>query len=458
MTYNMNLVNQTRSAKDSAKKQEYRRGKFENLAKIKLRDLTNGTFPLRLWPCHPDDNPHGFLDYREHNVPQKYPVAGRDPDIVRMQCPRSSNWDPIPGPDGEFAVRCACCELDDWVFETPSDPNDPDSPVLIDILPEGITEIIGKMDYRGSMMSGIFIPGTLRAKVDTHTKETGRNGKVYDNYTYKPGGTEDFLSVLLCLNFPDFSEKFDENGLPLPARNGFSEQFFNFLKQCPDASDLQFGRWINITKINDGKGAGGYSLLPDSYPSVFPADKMEYKKLYSFPKWGDKTRKKASIRLPYEQQIAILANTEWAEDFRKYNIPMTDADVDQLGRGLPLIPNTSMVLPGQVPFPLTGNPSVPAGPTMGYAPTPYAQPGATTQAPYQPPAPAGYTGSPTTSPFNQQPMGNGHTHVPSPAYGVPPQNPGYSPQFLNTQAMPQGFSYPPTPTPMTSPFNQGYGQ
>lgn len=372
MAYNRNLVTGTRSTRDSAKKQQYRQTKFDSAPRIEFRNLLDGQYRFRFWP-EDAKNPHGYLDNRVHRVPQGWIRDGVDPRFVKMQCPRSSNWDPavIDPTTGEerYNERCACCELDEWVFNTPYDTDFPDGTYVIDALDEGLQDIIAKIDFRAnSWDSGLFLPCTITAVV--HTKEKSEDG--FETVTYRPGGTEDLLSAVLKIWHPDFSERLDENGVPHP-KNGVPEQLIRYLEQCPDANDLQFGRWFTLTKTNGGSGANGYTLMPDPYPSPFPKEKVEYNKIYDFNKWGDKTRKKPSIRLPYHQQIAILSQADWAHSLRAMDVPITDADVDILDSGQSLVPDSGMSNPNSV-TPETGYPvsAPPSPPSSAY--TPYATP------------------------------------------------------------------------------------
>ena len=111
MGYNRSLVTGTRSTRDSLKKQQYRQTKFDSAPRIELRHLADGAYRIRFWPEDPK-NPHGYLDNRVHKVPQGMLVEGVDPRFVKMQCPRSSNWDPsvFDPQTGEerYTERCAC--------------------------------------------------------------------------------------------------------------------------------------------------------------------------------------------------------------------------------------------------------------------------------------------------------------------------------------------------------------
>lgn len=333
-SFNRALVAQTRKTKDSAKKAAYR-NKSDSLPRLKTRDLTNGQYRIRLWPAH-EKNPHGYLDYRVHSIPQDYPnIEGIDPGLVTVQCPRSSNWDPIPlpGTDDEYQNRCICCELDQVAFDEDEHGN-----VLMDILPEGLQSVIQCMDYQGNWQSGIYLPISVCARIHTSTQETSAFGKVYTKHTYMPGGPTDIMGAQLQLRHPDFRMRQNEQtGLMERVRNGLPEMLFDLLELIPDIGDMTLGRWITLTKVNDGKGAGGYSLVADPHTSPFDASFVDYKKIYAFPKWGDKTQKKASIRLPLAQQEAIVVNSRWAQDWRAEGLPLTDADAEALERGEELV-------------------------------------------------------------------------------------------------------------------------
>lgn len=332
MAFNPHILRTTRKKKDSAARKVHRKNQFNNAPFVSLSDLSNGSFRGRLWPSS-EKNPHGYLDYRGHDIPTKYLTEGVDPGIHKVQCPRSTNWDPIPmgeDEDGQpiFKNRCLCCEINAWVDEPEYEmvyDNNPESetygqevemPVeeseMIYDLPEHIQEIIGTMHYESSFSSSIFIPVSLMAYEESRVKEVGNNGKEYTNITYAPHPTQRLDCIL---KFKHSSKAW--------------EQLRRAIEQDVTCNDLVTGRWFTITKQNDGKGQGGYDIAMDLTPS--PAGfEPDWKIHTNFTTWGTGGKNRPSKRLSFEAQLSIVENAEWAPEFRNLGIPFTDAQAAQM--------------------------------------------------------------------------------------------------------------------------------
>jgi hypothetical protein len=335
--FNPHIMQNTRANKDNEVRRRARQSGFgNNLPRVRLADLSNGQYRMRLWPEDGKKNPHGFLDFRQHDVPQEFLIDGVDPKIIKMQCPRSSNWDPMPqsyDEDGnpQYQCRCLPCELVDQVF-SPLDPDDEDSISVYESLEGlgGLQEIIAKMDWKQSFFSTIAIPVTLQMRVLSRIKEQAKNGKEYENVTYAPGGPQDLMGALLQFRQPDQSTKIDEQtGAEVRLRNGFPEVFFDWLAQIPDASDPITGRWFTLTKSGDGKGQGGYQIQPDMNPTTFDVNThVDYKKIYGFMDWGTGGKKTPTSRLTFDQQLSYIDNSAWALALKQAGVPITDEEVE----------------------------------------------------------------------------------------------------------------------------------
>lgn len=314
MAYNATLIACQRQRKDNAARNAFR-SKYTNTPFLEPSDLLDGEYQIRLWPEHPTKIPTGFLRYRSHRLEMR-----SDNDTRNIQCPRSTNWDPLPirweDEDGNdvspnqvdpeshwpvFKERCWACEVTDLIARE-GKAEDFSEGVSKRVLPA----LYGDDHY--------FFPATIKAEVATRTKRKGSDGKEYEDVDYRP--SSQMLKVVLKL------------------RPGTVLDFlWTCMEQVPDLNNLQTGRWITLRKINGGRGVGGYQPMLAPYPSAagFDLADGDYSNFWT---WGTGGQKGPSKRASYSEIEALAGNPAknlppvlwWAEEVRSHGIPLTDEE------------------------------------------------------------------------------------------------------------------------------------
>jgi hypothetical protein len=315
MAYNAALIATQRARKDTAARAAFR-NKYQNLPFVEPSDFQDGDYQIRLWPEHPQKIPTGFLRYRSHTLEMR-----SENDKKNIQCPRSTNWDPMPlyweDEDGSevtpekvdpqehwpvYKERCYCCELTDLLAREGRTQDFSES-VSKRVLPG----LYGDDSY--------FFPATIKAEVAIRSKRVGNNGKEYEDVEYRPSAT----NLLKCI---------------LKLRPGtFLDFLWTVMEQVSDLNNLQTGRWIVLKKINGGRGVGGYQPMLAPFPSAagFELTDGDYQNFWA---WGTGGQKGPSKRMSYSEVEALCGNPQmglpaifwWAQELRDAGIPLTDAE------------------------------------------------------------------------------------------------------------------------------------
>lgn len=335
MPFNPHIARASRARKDSAARAHAQKNRFKRAPFLQLRDLLDGSYPFRFLPADNDKNPHGYLDYRVHVVPTRYLVDGQDPGNVKMLCPRSSNWDPLPQNFGAFELdleyreRCLCCEIDQWLSNSEAIEQvklaahegkyatDEDYYAALEAvsdtapfhsLPNHLKEVVSALHWEFSEWdSNCFFPVLIKAAVRNEVKKVSASGKEYVDKDYGPA-----VEPMLAL-------------LKIPHDRTVCKTLINYIQQKPDLGDIQTGHWFTLTKSNGGKGSGGYVVMLDPNPTSIDPKLVDYKMFSAFPKWGEPSQKKQGIRLGFPAQLAVIENAEWANELRQY-VPFTDEE------------------------------------------------------------------------------------------------------------------------------------
>ncbi|NCC25116.1 MAG: hypothetical protein EOM25_07935 [Deltaproteobacteria bacterium] len=320
MAYNAALIAAQRARKDSAAKKAFRSGGFTNLPFVQTSEFQDGDFQVRLWPEHPQKIPAGYLRYRSH----KYEIQSEN-DVRVVQCPRSTNWDPLPlrWEDSEgnevpmervdpeehwpvFKERCYACELTDLIAREGRE-NDFSEAVSKRVLP----------NLYGTDLDHFFYPCTIKMEVASRRKEVSRLGKEYEVVDYRPSQTNLFKCILKL-------------------RPGTVQDFIeNASQQVPDLNNLQAGRWFTIRKVNGGRGVGGYQPMLAPYPSAagFELADNDYQNFWT---WGTGGKTGATKRATYSEMEALAGDPSrnlpavfwWAKELREMGVPLTDAEAE----------------------------------------------------------------------------------------------------------------------------------
>lgn len=318
-------IRQMQGMQNNAIRQTFRKS-GQMLPFISTAQLANGTYRFRIWPTDSKKNPVGWLFYKSHEITLE---SDRDTELV--QCPRSNNWDPLPlyyedslggrytepveGMDlrAIYKERCWCCELLEEVHAMG----------IRDRLPEHLQGILAKIYGPGRNCSGaekVHFPVTIQMSIVGREMIEGSDGKPYEQITYGPNIGNNFH----C----DFDLT---PGI-------VTKSLFEIIQLIPNVMDLAMGRWILMTKENDGKGAGGYRLQyePNPTPLGFQIPEEMYPNYW---KWGAGSPQKPSRRKTYLQvESLVLSKAYWADDIRRYGVPLSDAEAAQMSQ------------PGYVPF------------------------------------------------------------------------------------------------------------
>lgn len=314
MAYNAHLIQAQRQRKDSAARQAYR-GKFTQIPFVEPSDFQDGSFEVRLWPEHPSKIPTGFLRYRSHRLEMR-----SENDTRNVQCPRSTNWDPLPmyyedeegnqvspdKADPEFHIpvykeRCWCCEITESIAREGKHEDFSDS-ISKRVLPA----LYGDDHY--------FFPATIKMEVALRSKRKGSDGKEYEDVEYRP--SQQLFKAVLKL------------------RQGTILDFlWQAMEQCPDMNSITTGRWFTIKKQNGGRGVGGYSVMLAPYPTAagFELQDGDYSNFWT---WGTGGQKGPSKRASYQELEALAGNPDknlppvlwWAKEVREHGILLTDEE------------------------------------------------------------------------------------------------------------------------------------
>jgi len=318
MAFNSNFVRSMRAAKNTTAKIKHA-SNFKNLPFVGLNELLDGEYKIRLWPSDPNKNAWGYLFYKTHTLlnHEGKPMGGLSLARPSHQCPRSSNWDPIPlhweddlgvvveDPSPEdceslhpvYKVRCWGCETTGQVAEAEIDvPN----------LPEELQKFLKDLD--GDEQT--HFPCTITMEIASQVKEKRekRDGSFEEATVtdYKPCSTAKFH----C----DLSLK---EGSVLKDLRGYIEE-------CPDCSHLLLGRWFKLTKQNEGKGVGGYKLTMGPNPSQagFELPPGMYP---NYTNWGQ-PKGKPSKRFKYEDVEAVGSDSRgfWVKPLEQLGIVLSD--------------------------------------------------------------------------------------------------------------------------------------
>lgn len=384
--FNPQLARANRQRKDSSL-----RGKMRRSPRIYLRlsDLMNGQYTIRAFPPDAKKNPHGYLDYKEHRIPKGWVINGQDPQIVVAQCPRSSNWDPIPlnqaailqakqfgqePPAPEYKERCLCCEL----FEAVEDLD------LYDQMTDQEKGVVQMLDWSEAWSSNYLLPVLINIQVASKEEKVRSDGSTYTETKYGPShGDKPVVAILQLPQLYRVAKTIfggsNDDGTEIPG----------FIEQCPDLNDPITGRNIHLYKKNEGKGIGAYELQLSPMPEAVDPAIFNYGAVPNFMEYGKANQRynKPSKRLTYHEQLSLCDSAVWAAPFKRRGIPFTDQEADMLDAGIPIV---SMEEPQ--PF----IPMVPQQPQAYSAPIQFPM-----QASY---APQPFTGYHT--PFGTTPDGN----------------------------------------------------
>lgn len=311
--FNSNHVRTMREAKNTQARVSKYSGNGNNLPFLEPRELLDGTYRGRLWPSDAQKNPLGYLFYRSHKL-----LDTPNPPVA-WQCPRSSNWDPIPthyedddgnqffGDDADpetmfpvFKERCWACEIEEQFAAQGLELDDCSGSLQV-----WMKALLGDGKYS--------FPMTWT--VDIFSKEMIKNeetGKEWPKVEYQANPSARFNCI--------FSLKDD---------SALATELLDLIEETPDCNDMTFGRWFVLQKQNGGKGVGGYKLRIESKPSPagFELPAQGYPNFSSWGK-GNVNFKKPSKRKTYAEIEALgsAPGRFWIPELHKLKIIISDAD------------------------------------------------------------------------------------------------------------------------------------
>lgn len=330
MAYNLQVIQMMRGRKDQTARQAFRNKNFTNTPFVQPADLMDGDYLIRLWPEDPKKLPLGYLYYKVHTLECETENA-----VKKIQCPRSSNWDPFPEyfvdsngiqvPAGfenleehspVYKVRCWPCEITDYIAAEGLAESFSDS-IVKRVLPN-LYNSAGWQDH-------YFFPCTIQMEIGVRTKRTLDNGKQVEDIEYRPSPGKN-MHVILKLR-----EDASLRGV-----------IFEMMGQCPDLNNLTTGRWLTLRKQGGGKGPSGYQVYLGPYPSAagFELKDTDYQ---NFQGWGAGSPRKPTQRFTYEEVEAIAGfrgnphtnpptppGLWWGDEVRAAGVPLTDAEAELL--------------------------------------------------------------------------------------------------------------------------------